>query len=434
MPLAPTRHAACAYPYLAGPAPALRSLVQLELLNLSYNRLPDVSDIEPLRRLKVLYLRSNRVSSLSTLASLPALHSLDLECNALASLEALQPLWGMPQLTELRLRGNLIPEPAYRRTCRAQLPSLRRLDGLLVAPAGRSAAATGRPRMTASGSERALALPEVAQAERAVQAAFLAEVAASAGQRLAQAGAAGRSPSAHSAAVGWSPFAARPDPRSAETALGATGGGACSAARRPLSCEGDASSPAPPRTPPALQTAAAPSLATPSAEPPVTPPVAPPLASPSPSAPWLPATFVQAAANAAAEAGTAAADWGVQTAVIRAEVTRLETELTESQARRHRELGACARSAAVRVEEMAEAVERAERRIASLTAQNEEMLADRAAVQVRGGWEMWREWMMRRGVAVRCRWVGGGVQRDPRCRWVKAEVRVRVGGVGFCQG
>jgi hypothetical protein len=92
---------------------------------------------------------------------------------------------------------------------------------------------------------------------------------------------------------------------------------------------------------------------------------------------------MQAAADASAEAGAAAAAWGVEAAVVRGEVMRLETELTESEARRHRELGACARAAASRVEEMAEAVERAERRVASVMAENEEMGAERAAMQVR---------------------------------------------------
>ena len=44
-----------------------------------------------------------------------ALRSLDLECNAIASLEALQPLWALGGLTDLRLRGNMLPLASYRR-------------------------------------------------------------------------------------------------------------------------------------------------------------------------------------------------------------------------------------------------------------------------------------------------------------------------------
>ena len=52
--------------------------------------------------------------------------SLDLECNSLDSLDALKPLWSLPRLAELRLRGNLLPLAAYRRASEGGAPPSRR--------------------------------------------------------------------------------------------------------------------------------------------------------------------------------------------------------------------------------------------------------------------------------------------------------------------
>ena len=93
---------------------SLGLLPQLELLNVSYNKLASL-ELRQNRALKVLYARSNRVAALEPLAALDALRSLDLECNAIASLEALQPLWALGGLTDLRLRGNMLPLASYRR-------------------------------------------------------------------------------------------------------------------------------------------------------------------------------------------------------------------------------------------------------------------------------------------------------------------------------
>jgi len=326
-------------------AKALRHLRQLELLNLSYNRLTGLVDLQPLRRVKVLYLRSNRISSLTPLATLTALHSLDLECNNLTSLDALSPLWGMGQLTELRLRGNLIPEPAYRRACRAQLPNLRQLDGL---PAG-SPAGRGAPPASTDPTESALSQPEVAVAQSALQAAFVAQVAASAGQRLVLA----HSLDEAAASPPLSPPAAQ--------LIGRARTEPASYTPTPL-------------LPEPCTIAASPST-----------PVMRTLQSPSPGS--LPATFLAAADAAAAEAESAVAGWGVEASVVRLEVRRLETALTESEALRHREVGACARAAADQVEELGEALSRAERIVALATAENEELVAERATLQERWGSE-----------------------------------------------
>ena len=82
-------------------------------------------------------------SSFRLIATCAGLHSLDLECNALASIESLEPLWNLPVLAELRLRGNLLALSSYRRACRANLPELQSLDGTRLlevdaTPAGES--------------------------------------------------------------------------------------------------------------------------------------------------------------------------------------------------------------------------------------------------------------------------------------------------------
>ena len=88
---------------------ALARLPRLELLNVSYNRLTTLDALQHSRSLKVCFARSNRISSLASVELLTALQSLDLECNALDALDALRPLWALPRLAELRLRGNLLP-------------------------------------------------------------------------------------------------------------------------------------------------------------------------------------------------------------------------------------------------------------------------------------------------------------------------------------
>ena len=108
---------------------SLGLLPQLELLNVSYNKLSTL-ELRQNRALKVLYARSNRVAALEPLAALDALRSLDLECNAIASLEALQPLWALGGLTDLRLRGNMLPLASYRRLCAQHLPSLATIEGV----------------------------------------------------------------------------------------------------------------------------------------------------------------------------------------------------------------------------------------------------------------------------------------------------------------
>ena len=115
-----------------GPFPrsrAARSLDRLELLNVSYNRITTLIDLQNTTGLKVLYARSNQISSLGPLCGLIAMHSLDLECNAISSIESLNALWPLQQLSELRMRGNLLPPSAYRQACRSHLPRLRLLDG-----------------------------------------------------------------------------------------------------------------------------------------------------------------------------------------------------------------------------------------------------------------------------------------------------------------
>ena len=103
-------------------AAGLQRLPRLELLNVSYNRLTSIDSVRSSRALKVLYARSNRINSVEGLGTIRSLQSLDLECNALGSLDALAPLWGLPKLVELRLRGNLLPAAVYRRACQVRLP------------------------------------------------------------------------------------------------------------------------------------------------------------------------------------------------------------------------------------------------------------------------------------------------------------------------
>ena len=50
-------------------------------------------------------------------------------CSALATLDALAPIWSLVHLSELRLRGNLVPAAMYRRQGRSALPLLKTLDG-----------------------------------------------------------------------------------------------------------------------------------------------------------------------------------------------------------------------------------------------------------------------------------------------------------------
>ena len=121
----------------------LSRLPRLELLNVSYNRLTSLEDVQHSGHLKVLYARSNRITHLDGAAQLALLQSLDLECNSLSSLESLTPLWNLRSLTELRLRGNVLPIAAYRRTCAAKLPLLRSLDGSDMK--GRQMAVAGTP-------------------------------------------------------------------------------------------------------------------------------------------------------------------------------------------------------------------------------------------------------------------------------------------------
>ena len=315
-----------------------RRLHQLELLNLSYNRLSGVMDVQPLRRMKVLYLRSNRVSSLVPLASLPSLHSLDLECNALASLDALLPLWGMAQLTELRLRGNMIPEATYRRACRMQLPALRRLDGLVIHPAsGSNSGARSPTALLTNPKERSLASqPEVPQAQRALQAAFAAEMVSSRGQSLASREA------PPEPAVSPAQLQARDEPATASEVHAS-----------PTAIPPSPSSPPP--IPAGAATHEDVSDAMCALEPEVLPGASAKSEADVDRAPagellrGLPQVFMDAASAAAAEADTAVASWNVESTVVRSELHRLETEHLESEARHQRELSACARSAALQV-------------------------------------------------------------------------------------
>ena len=107
----------------------LRRLVRLELLNISYNRLLNLDDLRHSTALKVLYARSNKIADVGGASTLVHLQSLDLECNRLTSLDALTPLWSCGALTELRLRGNLVPYAGYKRECVTHLKQLKSLDG-----------------------------------------------------------------------------------------------------------------------------------------------------------------------------------------------------------------------------------------------------------------------------------------------------------------
>ena len=79
---------------------ALAGLTKLESLNLSGNRISDLSPIAGLTKLESLNLHENRISDLSPIARLTNLRTLDISANPIADLR-LRPVIELPNLTAL---------------------------------------------------------------------------------------------------------------------------------------------------------------------------------------------------------------------------------------------------------------------------------------------------------------------------------------------
>eukprot|EP00931_Biecheleriopsis_adriatica_P065110 TRINITY_DN39743_c0_g1_i1.p1 TRINITY_DN39743_c0_g1~~TRINITY_DN39743_c0_g1_i1.p1 ORF type:complete len:1541 (+),score=395.74 TRINITY_DN39743_c0_g1_i1:64-4686(+) len=111
-------------------AEALKPLVSLHTLLLSFNTIESVSAVPPCPSLVVLDLSHNLIQKISSLSGYPALRELDVSWNQLLSLETFDLLQrDVPRLEKLAFAGN----PAAReRSCRrlaiVRLPCLRVLD------------------------------------------------------------------------------------------------------------------------------------------------------------------------------------------------------------------------------------------------------------------------------------------------------------------
>ena len=306
----------------------LRRLPRLELLNVSYNRLVSLDDVRPCAALKVLYARSNRVADVGGAAGLSVLQSLDLECNAIASLDALAPLWGLSALTELRLRGNLLPIAAYTRLCGSRLPGLRSLDGAEIGAGGDGThGQDATTKADAGGAARAAAAGSAGSAD------------GDGGGGSAAAGAAGEDEDEEAEAAARAArllegAVTRWREVSATTPPGATPG-ADSGGGAYVACAADADAATAPLT--------------------LRAPLSPAVQAVRSSAP-LRGSPAEDAAEAAAAAAAAAIEANES---VRSKVSRLETELSTAESSRQREVSACARAGAAQVRRPRTAVDRA---------------------------------------------------------------------------
>lgn len=85
----------------------IKQLTNLEYLDLSNNKISDISSLSSLKNLRVLYLQRNSISSVTALKGLTKLEILSLNGNKISSISALSSL---KELTELYLRENKITD------------------------------------------------------------------------------------------------------------------------------------------------------------------------------------------------------------------------------------------------------------------------------------------------------------------------------------
>ncbi|GAB9473043.1 hypothetical protein Gpo141_00010206 [Globisporangium polare] len=112
----------------------LSGLTSLIILEASRNNIENLSSLSgETSKLEHLELQENKISSLDGIESLSALSSLALQQNNIDSLEALEKLSLLPNLSDLELSGNPVAEiENYRLLLILQLPSLKKLDGVVI--------------------------------------------------------------------------------------------------------------------------------------------------------------------------------------------------------------------------------------------------------------------------------------------------------------
>ncbi len=93
----------------------------MSLLDLSYNRIVDVSPLTALTRLQSLYLGSNEIVDLEPLTALTGLSKLELNNNQIEDISPLIANTGLGQWDSVFLEGNPLSEEAINQ----QIPALR---------------------------------------------------------------------------------------------------------------------------------------------------------------------------------------------------------------------------------------------------------------------------------------------------------------------
>ncbi|KAL5249063.1 hypothetical protein ACHWQZ_G018040 [Mnemiopsis leidyi] len=102
-------------------------------LDVSYNKVHDLSPLFKLQSLQILDLSNNKLSSLKGLEYMPALSSLNVSGNELASLESLKLLETIPNLRKVIMKDGNVGNPvchldSYPNKLKALLPDLVMLD------------------------------------------------------------------------------------------------------------------------------------------------------------------------------------------------------------------------------------------------------------------------------------------------------------------
>ncbi|CAJ1035791.1 Leucine rich repeat/Leucine-rich repeat, putative [Leishmania lindenbergi] len=135
----------------------VKSLGDVQRLDLWGEGLTDISLVAKLPRLQVLALASNNVSSLKAFQGCSMLQELYLRKNTVADLREVSALRVLPTLSVLWLRDNPCAQhPYYREFVLYCCPRLRQLDGVEVTEEERKAA---EKRMTAKAVDEILASP-----------------------------------------------------------------------------------------------------------------------------------------------------------------------------------------------------------------------------------------------------------------------------------
>lgn len=120
----------------------VKSLSDVQRLDMWGEELTDISLIAKLPRLEVLALAANNVSSLKALQGCEMLQELYLRKNKVANLREVTTLRALPTLSVLWLRDNPCTQhPYYREFVLHCCPGLRQLDGVEITAEERKAAA-----------------------------------------------------------------------------------------------------------------------------------------------------------------------------------------------------------------------------------------------------------------------------------------------------